>query len=313
MSHTRETLHQDTDRKATNQAGGRFAMIPTCIVPEIDTAGAWRVYVALASYAGGDRTAYPKQATLAGLAGYKSARSVQRHLRHLEQLGVVRTSRPHRSGPLLYEMVDPCGKCFNQTRPDDVTSTTDMRDVTSTTDMHVATKEQSSYQRIEVGGARAPRRTEPHDPVEAEAYAIAEKEAAERKGTPRAIDDIGKYAGAILRKDRDKLEKRITKRQEQEQVNRDKTECGQCDDNGKRWENINGETVTYDSIDATTAYPCHHAATNPQRVAHLEEPLPTGSPPTVDQLTAAIVESATIPGPEPGTAEWRQIQDTLPL
>lgn len=44
------------------------------------------------------------------------------------------------------------------------------------------------------------------------------------------------------------------------------------------------------------------------------EPLPTGSsPPTVDQLTAAIVESATIPGPEPGTAKWRQIQDTLPL
>jgi len=43
------------------------------------------------------------------------------------------------------------------------------------------------------------------------------------------------------------------------------------------------------------------------------EPIATGSPPTVDQLTAAIVESATIPGPEPGTAEWRQIQDTLPL
>jgi len=43
------------------------------------------------------------------------------------------------------------------------------------------------------------------------------------------------------------------------------------------------------------------------------EPIATGSPPTVDQLTAAIVESATIPGPEPGTAKWRQIQDTLPL
>jgi len=252
----KEIVTQTTDRKATNQAGGRFAMIPTCILPEIDTAGAWRVYVALASYAGGDRTAYPKQSTLAGLAGYKSARSVQRHLRHLEQLGVVRTTRPHRSGPLLYEMVDPCGKCFNQTRPDEVTSTTDMHDVTSTTDMHVATKEQSSYQRIEVGEQG----TEPRDPVEAEAHAIAEKETAKRKGTPRAIDDTDKYAAGIVRNDRDKLEKRITKREEQEQTRRVSAECGQCDNNGKRWENINGEPVTYDSIDGTTSYPCHHAA-----------------------------------------------------
>jgi len=251
----KEIVTETTDRKATNQAGGRFAMIPTCILPEIDTAGAWRVYVALASYAGGERTAYPKQATIATLAGYKSARSVQRHLRHLEQLGVVRTTRPHRSGPLLYEMVDPCGKCFNQTRQDEVTSTTDMHDVTSTTDMHVVAKEQSSYQRIDIGE----RRTGPHrDPVEAEAHAIAEKEAAKRRGTPRAIDDTAKYAAAILRNDSDKLEKRITKRQEQERARLVGTECGQCDDNGWRWENTNGEPVVYDSLGDLTAWRCNH-------------------------------------------------------
>jgi len=85
----------------------------------------------------------------------------------------------------------------------------------------------------------------------------------------------------------------------------------------------NQETVTEPaSTDKLETNECDHRPKDPENgyctkcatwLNGEPEPIATGSPPTVDQLTAAIVESAAMPEPEPRTAEWRKMQDTLPL
>ncbi len=240
MSHTRESIPQQSDRKATTEANG-FQMIPRCVMNALTAgqidASAMATYTAVVSFCGADRTGSPYRRTIATRTN-QSVPTVARHLAQLRDAGLLQTVADPYGGPSMYRVSDPCGGCFtpSHSRPDPVSPTRrpritgDTHKGTKPSELNPRTKESSSAQNQET--VTEPASTDKLDPS---------------KCAHRPVDSDGYCTG-----------------------------CG-------TW--LDGEP----------------------------EPITTGSPPTVDQLTAAIVESATIPGPEPGTAEWRQIRDTLPL
>lgn len=68
---------------------GPFALVPTWLIQVCDSAPALRVYVALASFAGADRTCWPSRKTIGERAGIDSEDVVKRALRTLDRLGAI--------------------------------------------------------------------------------------------------------------------------------------------------------------------------------------------------------------------------------
>jgi len=240
MSHTRETLHQQSDRKTTTEANG-FQMIPSCVLNALTAgqidASAMATYTAIVSFCGADRTGYPYRRTIATRTN-QSVSNVARHLAQLRDARLLQIVTDPYGGPSMYRASDPCGGCFtpSHSRPDPVSPairppiTGDTHKGPRSSELNPTPKRTSFASNSESVTNPSPNKLDPTT-------------------CPHKIETV------------------------------DDGYCTAC----ATW--LNGEP----------------------------EPIATGSPPTVDQLTAAIVESATIPGPEPGTAEWRQMQDTLPL
>jgi len=241
MSHTRESIPQQSDRKATTEANG-FQMIPSCVLNALTAgqidASAMATYTAIVSFCGADRTGYPYRRTIATRTN-QSVRTVANHLSQLRDAGLIQTVADPYGGPSMYWVSDPCGGCFppGNERPRPVQPTTRpqatsfLHKGTRSSELNPRTRESSFAQNQET--VTEPASTDKLDPA---------------KCPHNPIDPDDGY-------------------------------CTAC----ATW--LDGEP----------------------------EPIATGSPPTVDQLTTAIVENAAMPEPEPRTAKWRQMEDTLPL
>lgn len=250
---------------------GRFAMIPGCSVGRIPPADAraFRTLVALASHARREgRTAYVRQETLADVVGV-GRRTVQRDLEILIEAGLVQTVRPDRDRPLMYSLIDPCGKCIETlegTTPDDAPSRkgydTPRRRGTTPDDVGVrhlvARQEQISNRALSESLSEKEVEISESD-IEAEARERITSRAQARIEAG-GIDSPKGYLKAALANDLAAEVEKIRAELRHAETGRAIANCTECDRTGKVWFTETGEQVAGDHMDASTADECRHGA-----------------------------------------------------
>jgi len=118
MTSSLESITQPTDRKATTGAHG-FMQISACTLNALTrdeiVPAALATVTALLSFTerrNGKRVGHPFRRTIAARTG-QSLSTVTDHLRQLQDAGLVTIDQDPFGGPNRYELIDPCGSCFD--------------------------------------------------------------------------------------------------------------------------------------------------------------------------------------------------------